>query len=149
MTNEKDREEAYGLPTHYDDGDLVDDIREKKHGSYGTEFDLDYPIACARVRQYCARIRAEAVKAERERYNPWLLTLRYYINNPSAWQHFDQSMSDNIETCLQNIDPAILSDDHEATPGKGQGGTCASCAKFGKCGRDSWCEEKEWEEGRG
>lgn len=63
MTTDKDREETFGLPTHYDDGDLVDDIRDKKHGTYGSEFDLDYPVACARVRQYCARVRQEA-KAE-------------------------------------------------------------------------------------
>jgi len=66
MTSETDRGDAYGLPTNYDDGDLVDDIRDKKHGSYGAEFDLDYPVACARVRQYCARIRADAVRVERE-----------------------------------------------------------------------------------
>jgi hypothetical protein len=55
-----------------------------------------------------SRIRHEAVNEERDRCKNAALTLRYYINNPSAWKHFDQQMSDNIEYCLRAIDPSLL-----------------------------------------
>lgn len=95
---------------------LVDECGQFAYCPEG-RFTIRFNGTPEQIKKHDDAVRAEAVKAERERCNPWLLTLSYYINNPSAWRHFDQSMSDNIETCLRNIDPAILSDYQEANRG--------------------------------
>jgi len=108
--------EACGLPTHYEDGDLVDDIQEKKAGSYGTEFTLNPYEACARVRQFVARECADAVKAERKRVG---IRVDEMVDDAPTWCDIEsykmgyKDASEHVRRILSDDKEALRKDDAE------------------------------------
>lgn len=101
---------ACGLAEYYSDGDLVEDLRETKRGNgmeAPEEYVINYYEACARVRQYCARIRADAVKAERQRTcNNLKASIAHDVSKGPEKAFFNLGLSSAINL--------ILSDDQEA-----------------------------------